>query len=55
VPNAVIRFKQGFGRLIRSASDAGRVVVLDSRIATKFYGRRFIDALPDGVRVEEVR
>jgi len=49
VPRAVIRFKQGFGRLIRSASDSGRVVVLDPRIVTKAYGRVFRAALPRGV------
>ncbi len=52
LPRAVIRFKQGFGRLIRSTTDTGRFVVLDSRIVTKFYGRKFIDALPEGVVVE---
>ena len=46
VPEAVIRFKQGFGRLIRSSSDTGFVVVLDHRIMTKAYGRSFIEALP---------
>lgn len=49
LPRAVIRFKQGFGRLIRSRTDRGRVVVLDPRILTKSYGRRFLDALPDGL------
>ncbi len=47
LPEAVIRFKQGFGRLIRSTSDTGFVVVLDHRIVTKRYGQMFIDALPD--------
>lgn len=51
LPRAVIRFKQGFGRLIRSASDTGRVVILDPRIVTARYGRAFLDALPDGVRI----
>ena len=51
LPRAIIRFKQGFGRLIRSRTDSGRVVVLDPRIVTTGYGRRFLDALPDGVRV----
>jgi ATP-dependent DNA helicase DinG len=51
LPRAVIRFKQGFGRLIRSKTDSGRVVVLDPRIVTTGYGRRFLDALPEGVRV----
>ncbi len=51
LPRAVIRFKQGFGRLIRSAADTGRVVVLDPRILRKRYGRFFLRALPDGVEV----
>jgi ATP-dependent DNA helicase DinG len=46
LPEAIIKFKQGFGRLIRSKTDRGRVVVLDRRILTKPYGRRFIAALP---------
>lgn len=46
LPEAVIKFKQGFGRLIRTAADRGQVVVLDSRIQTKFYGRQFLDSLP---------
>jgi ATP-dependent DNA helicase DinG len=54
LPKAVIRFKQGVGRLIRSSSDTGQVVVLDPRIATRAYGRRFLEALPEGVRVEEL-
>lgn len=51
LPRAVIRFKQGFGRLIRSRTDSGRVVVLDPRIATASYGKCFLDALPAGVPV----
>ncbi len=47
LPEAIIRFKQGFGRLIRSTSDTGIVVVLDRRVMTKSYGKRFIAALPD--------
>ncbi len=47
LPEAIIFFKQGFGRLIRSTKDNGFVVVLDHRIATKSYGRSFIAALPD--------
>ncbi|MDD4169775.1 MAG: helicase C-terminal domain-containing protein [Desulfotomaculaceae bacterium] len=46
VPQAVIRFKQGFGRLIRSGSDRGCVVVLDARILSKSYGRQFLRSLP---------
>jgi ATP-dependent DNA helicase DinG len=46
LPEAILKFKQGFGRLIRSKTDRGSIVVLDSRIATKPYGRLFIAALP---------
>lgn len=55
IPRAVIKFKQGFGRLIRSHSDHGRVVVLDPRVLTTGYGRAFIDALPAGVKVTTLR
>ena len=47
VPQAVIKFKQGFGRLIRSRDDRGAVLILDSRVLTKNYGRIFLRALPD--------
>jgi ATP-dependent DNA helicase DinG len=46
LPEAVLKFKQGFGRLIRSKEDTGMVVVLDSRIMRKPYGRIFLRALP---------
>ena len=46
LPEAVIRFKQGFGRLIRSRQDRGIVVVLDPRVRSKPYGREFLDSLP---------
>ena len=46
VPEAVIRLRQGFGRLIRSASDRGVVVLLDSRLWQRSYGEIFLDALP---------
>lgn len=46
LPEAVIRFKQGFGRLIRNRRDRGQVVVLDRRLVSKGYGRRFVQALP---------
>jgi ATP-dependent DNA helicase DinG len=46
VPEAIIKLKQGFGRLIRSKSDRGIVVLLDSRIKTKRYGKLFLAALP---------
>jgi len=47
VPEAVLRFKQGVGRLIRTKSDTGIVVILDPRVRTKPYGRRFLEALPE--------
>jgi ATP-dependent DNA helicase DinG len=47
LPEAVLKFKQGFGRLIRSKEDTGMVVVLDSRILRKPYGRIFLRALPE--------
>jgi Rad3-related DNA helicase len=46
VPQAVLRLKQGFGRLIRSRTDRGAVVVLDRRIVTRFYGQVFVRSLP---------
>ena len=47
VPEAIIKLKQGFGRLIRSRSDTGTVAILDHRILTKAYGRYFLRALPE--------
>ena len=46
VPQAALRFKQGFGRLIRSKSDRGVIVVLDRRVKTKSYGSAFLGSLP---------
>ena len=46
LPEAIIKFKQGFGRLIRSQTDTGQVVVLDPRIQSKPYGRYFVNSLP---------
>lgn len=45
-PEAIIKLKQGFGRLIRHRNDTGRVVILDPRVLTKPYGRLFIASLP---------
>ncbi|KPV52212.1 DNA polymerase III subunit epsilon, partial [Kouleothrix aurantiaca] len=46
VPQAILRFKQGFGRLIRSREDRGIVAVLDKRLLSKKYGQVFLDSLP---------
>ena len=46
IPEAVLRFRQGFGRLIRRKSDQGVVIVLDKRVLTKRYGQSFLEALP---------
>jgi len=50
LPEAVIRFKQGFGRLIRHSDDRGAVVVLDARLLKKRYGQLFIASLPPSRR-----
>lgn len=47
LPEAVLRFKQGIGRLIRSQNDEGRIVILDPRIKSKWYGRWFVKAVPE--------
>ena len=53
VPHAVIRFKQGFGRLIRTASDRGIVLVYDTRVIDTQYGRHFLYSLP-GPKIESM-
>ena len=59
VPQAIIKLKQGFGRLIRTKVDKGLVAILDPRMLTKGYGRNFLEALPkcrlfiDGVEAEQ--
>jgi ATP-dependent DNA helicase DinG len=52
VPRAIIRFKQGFGRLIRAKTDRGAVIVADRRLVQMPYGRRFVRSLP-GVQVRQ--
>jgi ATP-dependent DNA helicase DinG len=47
LPEAILKLRQGVGRLIRTKSDKGIVVILDNRIVTKPYGRAFLKALPD--------
>ncbi|MBA3721047.1 MAG: DEAD/DEAH box helicase family protein [Parachlamydiaceae bacterium] len=51
VPHAIVKFKQGFGRLIRNKWDRGCIVCLDTRIITKGYGRYFLNSLPACERV----
>jgi len=46
LPEAILKFRQGVGRLIRTGTDRGIVVILDNRILAKRYGRQFLDALP---------
>lgn len=47
VPEAVLKLRQGVGRLIRTAKDKGMVVLLDNRVVTKTYGKTFLKAMPD--------
>jgi ATP-dependent DNA helicase DinG len=47
LPEAVIKLRQGFGRLIRTQRDRGIVVILDPRLRTKPYGRVFLESLPE--------
>jgi predicted DnaQ family exonuclease/DinG family helicase len=47
VPETILRFRQGFGRLIRSKTDRGVVVILDKRVLTKSYGQSFLNSLPE--------
>ncbi len=53
LPTAILKFKQGFGRLIRTHTDSGIIVILDSRIVHKPYGRNFLTAVPKA-RIEIV-
>lgn len=54
VPRAILRFRQGFGRLIRSQKDYGVMVILDNRVLTKEYGKMFLQALPENVTIEKM-
>jgi ATP-dependent DNA helicase DinG len=47
LPEAILKLRQGIGRLIRSGSDTGSIVILDSRILSKYYGKAFLRALPE--------
>ena len=53
VPQAVIRFKQGFGRLVRRASDKGIVIIYDTRVIDTYYGKHFLYSLP-GPKIEHM-
>lgn len=58
VPEAIIKFKQGFGRLIRSENDFGIIAILDARIVTKSYGKFFLQSIPQCTivtNIEELR
>lgn len=54
IPQAVIRFKQGFGRLVRTARDRGIVIVYDTRILDSYYGKYFLYSLP-GPKIEHLK
>lgn len=54
LPKAVMKFRQGFGRLIRASADRGAVVCLDSRLLKKGYGKVFLEALPSCKRLESL-
>ena len=54
LPQAIMMFKQGFGRLIRSHTDRGVVAVLDPRIRSRSYGKKFIEALPECPRTDDI-
>ena len=51
LPHASLRLKQGFGRLIRTATDRGVIVLVDPRVISKSYGRTLLDALPPAKRL----
>jgi ATP-dependent DNA helicase DinG len=54
IPSAIVRLKQGFGRLIRSKTDRGLVAILDGRAAASRYGERILGALPPATRLEHL-
>ena len=47
IPQAILRFRQGFGRLMRRANDSGIVVIMDHRVMSKTYGQSFLNPLPE--------
>jgi ATP-dependent DNA helicase DinG len=52
LPHAALRLKQGFGRLVRSRTDRGAVLLLDDRVVTRRYGRYMLESLPDAPLVK---
>ena len=58
IPESIIKFKQGIGRLIRSKEDRGIITILDNRIITKTYGKYFLESIPtkniSRIDVEEI-
>ena len=54
IPSAIVRLKQGFGRLIRSTTDRGVVALLDGRAASMHYGAAIVDALPPATRIHDL-
>jgi len=54
LPQAVIKFRQGFGRLIRSKKDKGLIILFDRRVKSRSYGHKFLDSLPEGCPVVEL-
>lgn len=53
VPQAVIKFKQGIGRLIRSKTDTGNIIILDNRVIKKRYGSYFLKTLPKNIVIDK--
>ena len=47
LPEAILKFRQGAGRLIRTQTDRGMIVILDNRVLNKRYGQAFLDSLPE--------
>jgi ATP-dependent DNA helicase DinG len=54
IPSAIVRLKQGFGRLIRSKTDRGLVAILDGRATSMRYGDTIVNALPPAKRIESL-
>jgi len=54
LPRAALKLKQGFGRLIRTATDTGEVHILDGRVLTRSYGKRLLRALPQEIEIQVI-